>query len=251
VNGSRKQRLLRGVAAILPLRLLPVDALLRGCQWLSARVAGLLFLRDWQLEAQGRPQFFKHEINLSRWPREPERWSFAARGVYAREAMFRGCKVLDLCCGDGSCSYLFFSDIAGRIDAVDNDAGSIAYAGRYHSAPNITYRKLDVLAQALPGDDYDFVVWNAAICYFSMAEIRQVLGKIVAAGKAGMQLRGMLPRANGWVDHKTEFADCAAVEDLLREYFAVVTLREVDEGSAVSLYFQASQPLRESRAQQG
>ena len=42
--------------------------------------------------------------------------------------MFDKCKVLDVCCGDGSYSYMFFSDIAGHIDAIDNDEYALQYA---------------------------------------------------------------------------------------------------------------------------
>jgi len=72
------------------LRLVPLDALLFLSQRMGKRIASILTFRDWRLEAYGRPQFFKHEINLSLWRFEPARWSFAARGVYARESMFRG-----------------------------------------------------------------------------------------------------------------------------------------------------------------
>jgi len=210
-----------------------------------ARVFGAgLLARDWRLQTRGRPQFFKHRVNLAYWPTEPGRWSFTARGVYARQDMFRGCRVLDLCCGDGSFSYLFFSDIAGTIDAVDNNADALAYARRNSAAPGITFHRIDIVNEPLPGADYDFIIWNAAICYFAPQEIRRVLAKISAAGKPAMQLYGMLPRANGWIDHKTEFADRDALERLLAEFFATVRTREIDEGSAITFYFQASMPRR-------
>jgi SAM-dependent methyltransferase len=230
------------VARFVPWRVLPLDSLLRLSQRMGAGFARLLQLRDWQLEARGRPQFFKHQVNLGRWPYEPDRWSFTARGVYARENMFSGCKVLDLCCGDGSYSYLFFSDIAAHIDAVDNDEYAISYARRYHRSPRIAYHKLDILAAPWPASDYDVIVWNAAICYFTEPQIRSVLGRIAASGKPGLRLKGMLPRANNWVDHKTEFHDAQAVESLLRQYFATVGVRTVEEGATVTYYFEARDP---------
>jgi SAM-dependent methyltransferase len=217
--------------------------MLRVSQRVTSALAGGLFFREWRLQAYGRPQFFKHQINLCRWPSEPARWSFTARGVYAREGMFRNCRVLDLCCGDGSYSHLFFADIASKIDAVDNDPRAIAYARRYNSSPVISHHKLDIVAAPFPGTDYDIVVWNAAICYFSEQEIRGILGKIVSAGGPALKLTGMLPKANGWVDHKTEFEDSESVARLLREYFKVVSIKDVDEVSAVTFYFQASVPL--------
>lgn len=228
--------------SILPTRFIPLDSLL----WLSHRVtsalAGLLFIRDWQLEANGRPQFFKHRINLARWPFEPSRWSFVARGVYSREAMFRGCKVLDLCCGDGSYSYFFFSDIASHIDGVDNDSNAIKYARKYHLNSKITFHQIDIVNQVFPSSEYDIVVWNAAICYFELHEINQIILKIIKSGKPNLQLTGMLPKANGWVDHKTEFSDTEIIKQLFLQYFKVVTIKEVDEISITTFYFHASSP---------
>ena len=225
------------------MRLLPLDSLLLLSQRISSLISSLLFLRDWHLQASGRPQFFKHEINLSRWRFEPARWAFAARGVYAREGMFEGCSVLDLSCGDGSTSYLFFSDIAGHIDAVDNDDIALEYARRFHSRPSISYHKIDIVNQALPEGRYDFVIWNAAICYFSDEEIKSILRKIAVVGKASMVFSGMLPGASGYVDHKTEFPDTESVKKLLENYFGVVRTHEIAEASGRTFYFEASTPL--------
>lgn len=225
------------------IRILPLDLILLFSQKLCDLVAQSLMLRDWTLLANGRPQFFKHHINLGRWRFEPTQWSFTARGVYARENMFRGCSVLDLCCGDGSYSHLFFSDIAGKIDAVDNDSFALSYARRYCSAPTIQYHKIDIINQPLPAIRYDFVVWNSAICYFTEPQIKIILEKIVGVGNDSMILCGALPMANGHVDHKTEFSDPESIKTFLREYFGVVEIREIDEISNRSFYFRASNPL--------
>jgi SAM-dependent methyltransferase len=239
--------LARRLGAWLPLRWLPLDSAMRASQRVTSLLARLLFIRDWQLEARGRPQFFKHAINLAHWPFDPARWAFAARGVHPREAMRRGCKVLDLCCGDGAYSRLFFADIAGCVDAVDLDRDAISYARKYHAAPNVRYQELDIVRNPFPSVDYDMVVWNAAICYFSETDIRTVLEKVIAASTPDMQLFGMLPRANGWIDHRTEFAEAAAVDAFLRGYFSMVAVRTVDEGAAVTFYFQAGAPHTKSR----
>lgn len=224
------------------LRVAPLDGLLAWVQRLSARVGSVIILRDWTLQAYGWPQFFKHRINLARWSVEPQRWSFVARGVYAREQMFRGCTVLDLCCGDGTYSRYFFSDIASRVDAVDIDDHGLAYARRYNGGGPIRYHRIDIVQQELPDTQYDFVVWNAAICYFEMPQIKAILGKIVRAGKPGMRLCGMLPKGTGYIDHKTEFADAQRVEALLSEFFTTVSVKEIDEISAITFYFSATGP---------
>src|SRR2546427_938516 len=57
------------------LRLVPLDVLLLLSQRTGKRIASILMFRDWWLEAYGRPQFFKHEINLSLWRRSEEHTS--------------------------------------------------------------------------------------------------------------------------------------------------------------------------------
>lgn len=225
------------------IRMIPLDLVLLCAQKFCDLIAQFLLLRDWTLHANGQPQFFKHHIDLCRWRFQSTRWSFTARGVYARENMFRGCSVLDLCCGDGSYSKLFFSDIAGKIDAVDNDDIALSYARRYCAAPTIQYHNIDIITQRLPETKYDVVVWNAAICYFTEAQIRVVINKIINAGTKDIILCGMLPLANGYVDHKTEFYDQEQVKKLLHEYFEIVTVREMDEITSTTFYFSASLPL--------
>jgi SAM-dependent methyltransferase len=238
------KRLLVRLSRWMPLRALPLESMMSLSQRVSTVLARALVFRDWHSEANGRPQFFKHQVNLSRWANDPSQWAFTARGVYARAHMFKNCKVLDLCCGDGSYSYLFFSDIAGNIDAVDNDPHAIRYARLRHSAPNISFHQLDIVREALPARDYDVVVWNAAICYFSEEAIGNILRQIVNVGGSHVVLCGMLPRANGWIDHKTEYQDAASVEKLLAQYFESVKVIEIDEVTAVTFYFEASEPLQ-------
>jgi SAM-dependent methyltransferase len=236
------KKFILSILSLVPIRFIPPDLFLWLSQRITSAIAYLLFIRDWQLEANGRPQFFKHRINLARWPFEPSRWAFVARGVYSRENMFRGCKVLDLCCGDGSYSYLFYSDIASHIDAVDNDSIAIKYARKYHSNSKIIFHQIDIVNHDLPSSEYDIVVWNAAICYFELHEIKQIILKIIKSGKPNMQLIGMIPKANGWVDHKTEFSDAEILRQLFLQYFKVVTIKEIDEISITTFYFQASSP---------
>jgi SAM-dependent methyltransferase len=155
---------------------------------------------------QGRPQYYNHQLNLYKWIYNPGEWAFTARGVYAREKMFPGCKVLDLCCGDGSYSYLFFSDIAGAIDAVDIDQTAIKHALRYYaSRPNIKYHRLDITRDNFPSSGYDFVIWNAAICYFDITDIHTILQKIVHVGNSSLSL---------WYDADGTAADHKPIQDI-------------------------------------
>ena len=130
------------------------------------------------------PEWFDHRADLFRWSelRVP---FWVERGVFSREVMFEGCRVLDLCCGDGFYPYHFYSGIASHVDAVDRDHTAIAHARKWHSHPKISYVQLDVVTDDLPGTDYDYdvITWDAAIEHFSTDQIRIVLKKCVEALK--------------------------------------------------------------------
>lgn len=234
------KKILRYISNKLPMRFIPLDGLLWLLVWLTAKMASLILFRDWILESQGRPQFFKHKINIGLWALEPDRWSFCARGVYSRENMFDKCKVLDACCGDGSYSYMFFSDIAASIDAIDNDEYALKYAKKFNSRDTINYHLVNIIDMPMPSKNYDFIIWNAAICYFDNHDIDLILRKFIDVGTPEMILTGMLPKSNGWVDHKTEFIEATEIKELLLRYFKQVDVKEVLEGQTSTFYFKAS-----------
>lgn len=161
--------------------------------------------------------------------------------------MFPGCRVIDICCGDGSYSYLFFSDVAGHIDAVDRDGYAISYARKYHLASNIAFHQLDVTTESFPGVDYDIAIWNGAICYFDLPGIHRVLAEIVTRGSKKLKFAGMIPKANGWIDHRTEFRDSDEIRSLFLNYFEDVEIREVFEGATMSYYVLAKNAKRADR----
>jgi hypothetical protein len=92
----------------------------------------------------------------------------------------------------------------------------------------------------LPSKNYDFIIWNAAICYFDNHEIDLILRKFIDVGTPEMILTGMLPKSNGWVDHKTEFSEVTKIKELLLRYFKQVDVSEVLEGQTSTFYFKAS-----------
>jgi ubiquinone/menaquinone biosynthesis C-methylase UbiE len=116
-------------------------------------------------------------------------------GVLARMAMKPGFKVLDLCCGDGAYSYLFFRDIASHIDAVDYSSKAIKHAKKFFSADNITHHVLNILEEDFPSFEYDLVFWRAGIAYFDDSENRKILEKISMHLKSGGYLIGETPKA--------------------------------------------------------
>jgi ubiquinone/menaquinone biosynthesis C-methylase UbiE len=102
--------------------------------------------------------------------------------------MNKGDNILDICCGDGSCSYLFYSDIAGNIDAIDYDKNAINYAKKFYSSQNINYINEDLLHFNFKKDFYDVVIWTSSVAYFSENNRKLLLNKIYNSLKGGGML---------------------------------------------------------------
>jgi 2-polyprenyl-3-methyl-5-hydroxy-6-metoxy-1,4-benzoquinol methylase len=96
------------------------------------------------------PSHFKHEINLYNWIYDTSNVEFIEWGAIPRMFISRGDNVLDLCCGDGSNAYLFFSDISENIDAIDYDKEALKYAHKYYKKNNINYLCEDLLTFTPP-----------------------------------------------------------------------------------------------------
>jgi 2-polyprenyl-3-methyl-5-hydroxy-6-metoxy-1,4-benzoquinol methylase len=191
-----------------------------------------------------RPEWFDHRADLYRWAelRVP---FWVERGVFSREVMFEGCRVLDLCCGDGFYPYHFYSGTASQIDAVDRDRTAITHARKWHAHPRIRYALLDLIADEFPGTEYDVITWDGAIEHFSAEEIRQVLRKCVKVLKTphGV-LNGytIIARGSGrsHPDHQHEFATAEELKALLRGFFPFVGTLETKYTERHNLYFRGA-----------
>ena len=125
-----------------------------------------------------QPSSYKHEINLYNWIYDPSQSQFVEGGVFGRMLIKKDDNVLDLCCGDGSYSYLFFSDISKLVDAIDNDERAIKYARETYKKNNINYICDDLLQYKLKDEFYDVIVWRAGVAYFSKKDRKALFLKI-------------------------------------------------------------------------
>ena len=190
------------------------------------------------------PEWFDHRADLYRWAelRVP---FWVERGVFSREVMFQGCRVLDLCCGDGFYPYYFYSGTASQIDAVDRDPTAIIHARKWHGHPTIRYVQQDLIADEFPDTDYDVITWDGAIEHFSLDEIRQVLQKCVKAMKTPYGvLNGytIVTRDSGksHPDHQHEFGSAAELEKVLSEFFPFAGTLETKYSERHNVYFRAA-----------
>ena len=136
----------------------------------------LQYLLQWRFAVQA-PLSFDPFLDLYwRWKiaRSPMSWE---RGIFGLLAMKPGCRLLDLCCGEGFYTHRFYSGRAGNIIAMDFNDRAIAHARRNFRAPNIEYCCGDARSQMPPGP-FDNVSWDAGIEYFTPQEIETILGEI-------------------------------------------------------------------------
>jgi SAM-dependent methyltransferase len=184
---------------------------------------------DWELSREA-PHFFDFRSGVFAFGfgDAPPSSHMLDRAAMARDTIADGDCVLDIGCGDGFFTRRFYSDRAGRIDAIDVEPSAIAHAERYHPHPKISYARCDAVAGRFPATEYDAVIWNGAIGHFSEADTATVLQKIrdclrpsgVFVGSESLGLEGH--------DHHQFFNDEQAVQRLFRPYFRYVATRTVN-----------------------
>jgi ubiquinone/menaquinone biosynthesis C-methylase UbiE len=184
---------------------------------------------DWEL-SQEAPHFydFRSGVFSLGFGDAPPSSHTLDRAAMARDTFADGDRVLDIGCGDGFFTRRFYSDRAGRIDAIDVEKSAISHAGHYHAHPKINYVKCDAVAEPFPSNVYDAVIWNGAIGHFSAADTAIVLRKIRASLTPAGVFAGSESLGMEGHDHHQYFPDEAAVQELFAPYFRCVATRVVN-----------------------
>lgn len=205
-------------------------------------------IRDW-----GKPQkpfFFKKEADLYGWyynaPKKGVEW--IEQGVYPRQAMTKGCKVLDLCCGDGFFPYMFYSDFASRVDALDFDRDAITHANTNYAAPNVHFHQSNIITDEFPNNQYDVVIWNTAMDYFSHEQQEIVFTKIMKAAKSDFIFFGSVPKVEEGSlkhsdNHVKHFSSYSQLEEVLKKWFKEIVIFHTDYNHRSTFYFKCKQPI--------
>lgn len=194
-------------------------------------------------------EWFDHRINLYRWTPDTGDTYWLERGVYVRELLAPGCRVLDLCCGDGFYPYHFYVQQADQVDAVDRDARAITAARRQYAHPRLTYHVADVVTDPWPDATYDVISWDAAVEHFGGAELDTVVGKCRDALGADGVLCGTTPLVRDASPHQDsdnpfhahDYTSAGELEAMLRRFFAYVAVFATRHPTRENLYFRASQ----------
>lgn len=157
-----------------------------------------------------------------------------------------GGNVLDLCCGDGTYSGLYYAIRAAHVDAMDRNPGAIRLAKRRYRISNVTWIEGDVLADQFPASDYDVVTLFAAIEHFSVANGVVLLGKIATSLKPTGTLIGSTPifveEGGHNIEHDNEFFSIEYLLRFLRPHFSTIHTWTSDWRGRNDAYFQCTQP---------
>ena len=182
---------------------------------------------DWNIAPV--PEFTDHLTNqYFLWP-EHKRTFWLEGAVFCALAMKRGGRYLELCCGGGFYSDMFYASIAGEIIAVDFDPRAIEIARRQHPRDNVRYEIVDI-REGLPAGPFDGVVWDGAIEHFSTSEIAVVMAEIKRNLVPGGLLSGytVAETADGrqHPDHEQAFSSMSDLGACLKPYFKNVLVFE-------------------------
>jgi SAM-dependent methyltransferase len=88
-----------------------------------------------------------------------------------------GSRILELGCGMGYYTDVFFAPFASEIVAIDIDPRAIETARRQHQARNIRYEVMD-FREALPEGPFDVAIWTPTILAYSPADIDVMMQKL-------------------------------------------------------------------------
>jgi SAM-dependent methyltransferase len=136
-----------------------------------------------------------------------------------------GCRILEIGCGTGYFTDLFFSPFAKEIIAIDIDPRAIETARRTHQAGNIRYELMDV-RQRLPEGPFDVAIWTPTIVAYTPDEVGTFLRKL----REVMRANGCL---SGWTYAESErggphilWHDMRSLADRLKPHFKNVRVFE-------------------------
>lgn len=193
--------------------------------WLS-RFTATVYSHNWKFFAL---PYFDHRFD---WLLGPKNWVWAERGIFGTRIIKSGDTVLDLCCGDGAYSGLFYSRYAKHVDAIDRNQVAIDHAKKHYKTSNVSFFQRDILKQKFPQKNYDVVFFFAAIEHFTPKIGHQILrniSKSLSKSKNGILL-GSTPiflverLGKNHPEHANEFTSVDQLRSFLKKDFKKVEM---------------------------
>jgi SAM-dependent methyltransferase len=213
----------------------------KGVRSIASITHQLQFLAEWGVD---NPEYFDHEIDMySHW-RKSRNSLPLERGVWSSFALVGGGQTLDLCCGDGFYTKMFYSLRSKKVVGVDFDKEAIFWAKMNHSTENVSYIVGDIRYD-IPDGPFDNVVWDAAVEHFTEVEITALMARIKSVMSTGAVLSGYTVQEAEHGEkhlhqHEYEFHDKQDLARFFKPYFKNVQIFETVYPNRTNLYFYAS-----------
>jgi SAM-dependent methyltransferase len=154
-----------------------------------------------------------------------------------------GARILDLGCGTGYYTAVFYAPFASEVVGIDIDPRAIETARRLHAGKNIRYEVMDFCKELPPGP-FDVVIWTPTIIAYSPSDVHKLMQML----KKEMTERGCLCGFTGIeADHAGPdilWHDMRSLAERLKLYFKDVRsferLHATIQPPRHCLYFYAS-----------
>lgn len=193
-----------------------IERLTQVSRAISHNVHSMKFLFDFQISPA--TLFTDHFLNQFYFMSALKRTWWVEGPAFCGLAIKPGARILELGCGTGYYTDIFFSPFAADIVAIDIDPRAIETARRMHQASNIRYETMD-FREKLPEGPFDVVVWTPTIVAYTPADVHTMMGRL----RQNMSKHALLC---GWTavesDHDGEdvlWYDLKSLANRLNRYF--------------------------------
>ena len=156
-----------------------------------------------------------------------ENYYWYERAILAQQKIKQDGVVLDIGCGDGIYSGLFYSAKAKKVEAIDMDKSAIQHAKKYYSRSNVNFKNIDIHNWLKKGKKYDTVVMFSVIEHLSVEDGTETLKMIGKSLNKNGSLFGSTPLFSDNDEHNFEHQNEFSSELQLRS-FLKKTFRKVD-----------------------
>ena len=174
-----------------------------------------------------------------------ENFYWMERGIIGLRYLLEKSVVLDLGCGDGFFSGIFYSTRAQAVDAIDYDSRNIKLAKKYYQKDNVNFYQADITRIDL-SKKYDAIYLFAVIEHFTVAEGEALVRKISSALDGDGFFMGSTPlfSAKGGhnIEHQNEFSTEQEVKNFMIKSFEQVETWVSPWPNRQECYFLCRQP---------
>jgi SAM-dependent methyltransferase len=154
-----------------------------------------------------------------------------------------GARILELGCGTGYYTDIFFSPFASEIVAIDIDPRAIEFARRFHQTKNIRYAVVD-FRKELPEGPFDVVIWSPTIIAYTPEEVDVFMARLSTILAKNARLCGFTAVEAEGPSDDVLWHDLRSLGARIKKYFANVRVFERNHVTIQphrhELYFYAS-----------